>query len=253
GYFGVSVGMKKGDEFKDFNVDVIKFWGNASKSSDKEVVEEQALPPQTILMDTSVIIDGRITDICKTGFIEGSLVVPQFVLNELQHIADSSEPIRRARGKRGLDILRKLQQDESVGVTIIEDDVPGVTAVDSKLVQLARELSAKVLTNDWNLNKVAELQGVAVLNINGLSSALKPVVLPGEFMKLLVVKKGKEAGQGVGYLDDGTMVVIDNAREQIGENVNVEVTSVLQTTGGRMIFSIVADDDKTPVFLHASN
>jgi uncharacterized protein YacL len=204
-------------------------------------------------MDTSVIIDGRITDICKAGFIDGALVVPQFVLKELQNIADSADAVRRARGKRGLDILHKLQQDESVGVTIIEDDVPGVNGVDSKLVLLARDISAKVLTNDWNLNKVAELQGVTVLNINGLSSALKLVVLPGEFMNLMVMKKGKEAGQGVGYLDDGTMVVIDNARDQIGESVNVEVTSVLQTTGGRMIFSIVAADDKTPVFLHASN
>ena len=253
GYFGVSVGMKKGDELKSFNLNVIKFWGNSAKHSDGEALENETAAPQTILMDTSVIIDGRITDICKTGFIDGALVVPQFVLNELQNIADSSDALRRARGKRGLDILHKLQQDESVGVVIIEDDVVGVNGVDSKLVQLARDISAKVLTNDWNLHKVAELQGVTVLNINGLSSALKPVVLPGEFMNLMVVKKGKESGQGVGYLDDGTMVVIDNARDQIGESVNVEVTSVLQTTGGRMIFSIVADDDKTPVFLHASN
>lgn len=253
GYFGVSVGMKKGDEIKELNMDFIKFWSHAAREKAGEVVPDDKAPLQTILMDTSVIIDGRITDICKTGFIDGSLVVPQFVLTELQNIADSSDPIRRARGKRGLDILHKLQQDEGVGVTIIEDDVPDVSAVDAKLVQLARELSARVLTNDWNLNKVAELQGVTVLNINALSSALKPVVLPGEFMNLLVSKKGKEAGQGVGYLDDGTMVVIDNAREHIGESVNVEVTSVLQTTGGRMIFSKVLEGDKTPVFLHASN
>jgi uncharacterized protein YacL len=253
GYHGLSVGMKKGDEIKDLNMNFIKFWGNTAKEAGGAGKQGDTPPLQTILMDTSVIIDGRITDICKTGFIDGSLVVPQFVLNELQNIADSSEPIRRARGKRGLDILHTLQQDESVGVTIIEGDVPDVTAVDTKLVQLAREISAKVLTNDWNLNKVAELQGVTVLNINALSSSLKPVVLPGEFMNLMVVKKGKEAGQGLGYLDDGTMVVIDNAKEFIGENVNVEVTSVLQTTGGRMIFSKVADNDKIPVLLHASN
>ena len=254
GYHGLSVGMKKGDELEDFNMKFVKFWGSAAMRYDADAEGQGG----TILMDTSVIIDGRINDICKTGFLDGKLVVPQFVLTELQNIADSSEPIRRARGKRGLDILHTLQQDESVGLSIIPDDVPEVTGVDSKLIQLAKLMSARVLTNDWNLNKVAELQGVTVLNINALSSALKPVVLPGEFMSLLVAKKGKETGQGVGYLDDGTMVVIDNAREHIGESVNVEVTSVLQTTGGRMIFSKKVDaakveGDKSPVFLHASN
>ena len=248
GYHGLSVGMKKGDDLKDFNMKFAKFWGSTARDG-----TEGLDAGGTILMDTSVIIDGRINDICKTGFIDGALVVPQFVLTELQNIADSSEPIRRARGKRGLDILHKLQQDESVGLSIIPDEMPDVSGVDSKLVQLAKLMSARVLTNDWNLNKVAELQGVTVLNINALSSALKPVVLPGEFMSIFVAKKGKETGQGVGYLDDGTMVVIDNAREHIGGSVNVEVTSVLQTTGGRMIFSKVVEGDKPPVFLHASN
>jgi uncharacterized protein YacL len=253
GYFGVSVGVKKGDELRDFNMQFIKFWQRSTQDATVGAVVNEAVPGNTILMDTSVIIDGRVLDICKTGFLIGKLVVPQFVLTELQNIADSAESIRRARGKRGLDILHSLQQDDAVGLTIITEDVAGVSGVDSKLVQLAKNLDASVLTNDWNLNKVAELQGVSVLNINALSSALKPVVLPGEYMNLLVAKKGKEAAQGVGYLDDGTMVVIDNAREHIGENVNVEVTSVLQTSGGRMIFSKVAEGDKSPVFLHASN
>jgi len=190
------------------------------------------------IVDTSVIIDGRIADICATGFIEGVLVVPRFVLKELQNIADSSDVLRRARGRRGLDILHALQEpDSKVTVHIIEDDPQDLTEVDEKLVRVARQYNAKILTNDLNLNKVAQIEGVPVLNINDLANALKPAVLPDEFMKVKIVKEGKESFQGVGYLDDGTMVVVDGGRDFVGKDVTVIVTSVLQTSAGRMIFS----------------
>lgn len=190
------------------------------------------------IVDTSVIIDGRIADICATGFIEGVLVVPRFVLKELQNIADSSDVLRRARGRRGLDILRALQEpDSKVTVQIIEDDPQDLSEVDEKLVRVARIHNAKILTNDLNLNKVAQIEGVSVLNINDLANALKPAVLPDEFMKVKIVKEGKEMFQGVGYLDDGTMVVVDGGRDFVGKDVSVIVTSVLQTSAGRMIFS----------------
>jgi len=189
-----------------------------------------------------VIIDGRIADICETGFLEGTFVVPQFILQELQYIADSSDPLKRARGRRGLDILHKIQKMADLNVRIIEEDFPKIKDVDSKLVALAKILNAKIITNDFNLNKVAELQGVAVLNINELANAVKPVVLPGETMKVFILKEGKEVGQGVAYLDDGTMVVVENARRFIGKNVEVAVTSVLQTTAGRMIFTKLKED-----------
>ena len=190
------------------------------------------------LVDTSVIIDGRIADICESGFIEGTLLVPRFVLHELQHIADSEEVLRRAKGRRGLDILKALQSDSSkVNVKIIDDDPPQAREVDSKLVHLARQFQAKILTNDFNLNKVAQIEGVHVLNINDLANALKPAVLPDEKMEVKIIKEGKEANQGVGYLDDGTMIVVDSGRIHMGNKVEVVVTSVLQTAAGRMIFT----------------
>ncbi len=188
------------------------------------------------LLDTSVIIDGRITDICDTGFIEGTLVIPQFVLKELQFIADSSDGLKRQRGRRGLDVLNHLQKSSQISVVIWEMDFPEIRDVDSKLIELARQLDAKIVTNDVNLNKVAKLRGISVLNINELANALRPVVLPGESMRVFILKEGKEKDQGVGYLDDGTMVVVDNSRRMIGQNVDITVTSVLQTTVGKMIF-----------------
>lgn len=189
------------------------------------------------ILDTSVIIDGRILEICQSAFIEGVLVIPKFVLTELQHIADSSDSIKRNRGRRGLDILNKLRKKNDIRVEIHETDFPDIKEVDHKLLQLAKVLGGKILTNDFNLNKVAELQGVGVLNINELANAVKPIVLPGEDMSVFVIKEGKEEGQGVGYLDDGTMIIVENGTRQIGKEVQVVVTSVLQTTAGRMIFT----------------
>jgi uncharacterized protein YacL len=194
------------------------------------------------LLDTSVIIDGRITDLCDTGFIEGTLVIPQFVLKELQFIADSSDGLKRQRGRRGLDVLNHLQKSSQISVVIWEMDFPEIRDVDSKLIELARQLDAKIVTNDVNLNKVAKLRGLSVLNINELANALRPVVLPGESMRVFILKEGKEKDQGVGYLDDGTMVVVDNSRRMIGQNVDITVTSVLQTTVGKMIFGRYNED-----------
>ena len=188
------------------------------------------------VLDTSVIIDGRIADICETGFVDGTLVIPQFVLKELQLVADSSDSMKRNRGRRGLDILQKIQKMSGVDVTVSDVDFPDIREVDLKLIELARTLQGKIVTNDFNLNKVAQLRGVEVLNINELANALKPVVLPGELMKVFILKEGKEYNQGVAYLDDGTMVVVDNARKLIGKTIDVVVTSVLQTTAGKMIF-----------------
>lgn len=189
------------------------------------------------ILDTSVIIDGRISDICDTGFLEGILVIPNFVLNELQMIADSADSIKRNRGRRGLDILNKMQKDQSIMVKISDVDFSDTNEVDAKLVKLAKVMKAKVITNDFNLNKVAEFHGVKVLNINQLSNALKPVVLPGEEMTVTLIKEGKDPSQAIGYLDDGTMVVVENGRSRLHEEVKVTVTSVLQTTAGRMIFT----------------
>lgn len=194
------------------------------------------------ILDTSVIIDGRIADICEAGFVEGPMVVPQFVLKELQQIADSSDSLKRNRGRRGLDVLQRIQQNQDLDIDIVETDFPRVKEVDTKLVLLGKEICGKVMTNDFNLNKVAELQGVRVLNINELANAVKPVVLPGEDMSVFVIKEGKEHNQGVGYLDDGTMVVVDNAKNRIGDQIPVSVTSVLQTTAGRMIFTKIRDE-----------
>ena len=203
------------------------------------------------LLDTSVIIDGRIADLCETGFMEGEFVIPQFILQELQHISDSADSLKRARGRRGLDILNHIQKNEDMVVEIVEDDFPHIKEVDAKLVELGKKLDAKILTNDLNLNKVAELQGVQVLNINELSNALKPVVLPGETMRVFVLKEGKEAGQGVAYLDDGTMVVVDNAKRCIGKNIDVVVTSILQTSAGRMIFTRLREETDRDVLSFA--
>lgn len=189
------------------------------------------------ILDTSVIIDGRIADICDTGFLEGILVIPNFVLHELQMIADSADSIKRNRGRRGLDILNKMQKDQSIMVKISDIDFTDTHEVDTKLVKLGKVMNAKVITNDFNLNKVAEFHGVSVLNINQLSNALKPIVLPGEEMNVALIKEGKDPNQAIGYLDDGTMVVVENGRVKLNEEVDVTVTSVLQTTAGRMIFT----------------
>ena len=188
------------------------------------------------ILDTSVIIDGRIADIVETGFLDGVLVIPQFVLRELQLVADSADSMKRNRGRRGLDILQKIQKNPDLQVRIVEDDFPQTREVDMKLIELAKLYNCSVVTNDFNLNKVATLHGVQVLNINELANALKPVVLPGEMMKVFIIKEGKESNQGVAYLDDGTMVVVDNARKLISKTVEISVTSVLQTTAGKMIF-----------------
>ncbi len=196
---------------------------------------------RTILLDTSVIIDGRIADIASTGFLPGTLLIPRFVLNELQHVADSPDGLRRQRGRRGMEVLANLQKEPNVMVRISDIDVDGIREVDSKLVVLARQMKCPVLTNDYNLNKVAELQGVVVLNINELANAVKSVVLPGELLRINVIQEGKERDQGVGYMEDGTMVVVENGRDVIGEYTHVSVTKVLQTAAGRMIFARVAE------------
>lgn len=193
------------------------------------------------ILDTSVIIDGRVADIAEAGFMGGTILIPQFVLRELQQIADSSDSAKRNRGRRGLDILQRIQKNQGLDVQINETDFPQVKEVDLKLIELGKQLNAPIVTNDFNLNKVAHLRGVEVLNINELANALKPVVLPGEIMKVFVLKEGKEYNQGVAYLDDGTMVVVDNARRMIGKNVDMTVTSVLQTTAGKMIFGRVEE------------
>jgi len=192
---------------------------------------------RSVLLDTSVIIDGRIADISRTGFISGTILVPKFVLNELQHIADSPDALRRNRGRRGLEVLNRLQKESVAPVRFTDQDAPGVREVDDKLVALAKQLNCAVITNDYNLNHVAQLQGVSVLNINELANAVKAVLLPGEILTVKIIQEGREPGQGVGYLDDGTMVVVDEGRSHIGENLSVQVTKVFQTTAGRMIFA----------------
>ncbi|SEU30518.1 PIN/TRAM domain-containing protein [Paenibacillus sp. NFR01] len=228
GYVGVRIGLEKKTE-------LAALWATGRFGQSGEP-EGRGLEEHKIL-DTSVIIDGRIADICKTGFIEGTIVIPEFVLEELQHIADSSDLLKRNRGRRGLDILNKIQKELDVKVLIYEGDFEEISEVDSKLVKLAKVLHGKVVTNDFNLNKVCELQGVSVLNINDLANAVKPVVLPGEEIIVQVIKDGKEHGQGVAYLDDGTMIVVEGGRDFIGSTMEVLVTSVLQTSAGRMIFA----------------
>jgi len=193
----------------------------------------------SVILDTSVIIDGRIADVCETGFLQGDLIIPEFVLQELQSIADSSESTKRTRGRRGLDILNKIKKQSYIGIVIDETDYPSIKEVDQKLIQRAKETGYAILTNDFNLNKVAEVHSIQVLNMNALANALKPIVLPGETIRVQVIKEGKELGQGVAYLDDGTMVVIDGGRRLMGKSLDVTVTSVLQTTAGRMIFAAI--------------
>ncbi len=211
------------------------------------------------ILDTSVIIDGRIADIVETGFVDGTLVIPQFVLRELQLVADSSDSMKRNRGRRGLDVLQRIQKMPQLNIQIFEDDFPNVRDVDMKLIELAKVYDSKIVTNDFNLNKVAQLHGVDVLNINDLANALKPVVLPGELMRVFILKEGKEYNQGVAYLDDGTMVVVDNARKMISKTIDVAVTSVLQTTAGKMIFGrfderthAVHEKDRPPAREHVT-
>ena len=232
-YFGIVLGLWKGPEFR------------AGDEEPLGVGTGQASSPK--ILDTSVIIDGRIADICETGFLEGPLIVPQFVLKELQHIAGSPDSIKRNRGRRGLDILQRIQKNVDMTVRIVDHDFPKIREVDTKLVALGKALKGKVLTNDFNLNKVAELQGVPVLNVNQLANAVKPVVLPGEVMNVHILKEGKEYGQGVAYLDDGTMVVVDNAKRHVGRHIDVIVTSVLQTTAGRMIFTRLREEHEREV------
>lgn len=191
---------------------------------------------RTILLDTSVIIDGRIADIARTGFLPGSLLIPRFVLNELQYIADSPDSLRRQRGRRGMEVLAQLQKEPTIPVRISDIDVEGVREVDDKLITLARQMRCPILTNDYNLNRIAELQGVTILNVNELANAVKSILLPGEIMEIRVIQEGKESGQGVGYMDDGTMVVIENGREYLNQEIVIIVTKVLQTAAGRMIF-----------------
>lgn len=197
---------------------------------------------RTILLDTSVIIDGRVADIARTGFLPGTLLIPRFVLNELQYIADSSDGLRRQRGRRGMEVLSDLQKQPNVMVRVSDIDVDGIREVDSKLVVLARQMRCPILTNDYNLNRVAELQGVTILNINELANAVKSVVLPGEALRVNIIQEGKEHGQGVGYMDDGTMVVVENGRDHIGKYMDVSVTKILQTSAGRMIFARVEEN-----------
>ncbi|MFH1782789.1 MAG: PIN domain-containing protein [Candidatus Omnitrophota bacterium] len=227
-YLGMIVAIRGRDEF-NIIVPYVKF----SRQDQKD---------ELMILDTSVIIDGRIVDICNVRFLEGKFIVPRFVLKELQQIADSSDSLKRARGRRGMDILGKLQKNPNIDVKIHSDDFPDIQEVDAKIVKLAKILGAKVFTNDFNLNKIAEIQGVKILNINELAGALRPVVLPGETLETRLIKEGREHNQAVGYLEDGTMIVVDNARRLIGQNVKCIVGSVLQTTAGRMIFGKLPED-----------
>ncbi len=231
GFLGVRMGVKNTPEMLALPAKL----KNAGEKEKAEPCIDEGCKPK--ILDTSVIIDGRIADICKTGFVEGPLVIPEFVLEELQHIADSSDNLKRNRGRRGLDILKKIQKELEIEVVIVDIDFDDVSEVDSKLVKLARQMNGKVVTNDFNLNKVADLQGVQVLNINDLTNSVKSIVLAGEEMDTQIIKEGKEIGQGIGYLDDGTMIVVDGGRRYVGKNVAVVVTSVLQTSAGRMIFA----------------
>ncbi len=239
GYLGFQTGFKKREELINLFSLPARLGAKDKKkpqSNEADQVEEY-IPGKLKILDTSVIIDGRIADICQTGFLEGTIVIPQFVLEELQHIADSSDALKRNRGRRGLDILNRIRKELAINVEIYEGDFEEIQEVDSKLVKLAKVTSGIVVTNDFNLNKVCELQNVSVLNINDLANAVKPVVLPGEELNVQVIKDGKEYNQGIAYLDDGTMIVVEEGRDYIGKRIDVLVTSVLQTSAGRMIFA----------------
>jgi len=226
-YAGLAVGLERGASFSPERL--------------LRAIQGKQAGQAALIVDTSAIIDGRIADICDTGFLEGPFVVPQFVLRELQHIADSADALRRTRGRRGLDVLQRMQKAAGIEVRIVEEDFPKIREVDAKLVALARTLNGKIVTTDFNLNKVCAVQGIAVLNVNELANALRPVVLPGESLRVQILKEGKEPDQGVAYLDDGTMVVVEHGRRLIGRKVDVTVSSVLQTTAGRMIFARPAE------------
>jgi uncharacterized protein YacL len=232
-YFGISVFVMRQN-------DIFSMLKQLPRTAE---VADAPNPQRAILLDTSVIIDGRISDIARTGFLSGSLLIPRFVLNELQYIADSSESLRRQRGRRGMEVLSQLQKDTTIPVRISDIDVEGVREVDDKLIVLARQLRCPILTNDYNLNRIAELQGVAVLNVNELANAVKQVFLPGEALDVSIIQEGKESGQGVGYLDDGTMVVVEDGRNHLDQAVSVTVTKVLQTAAGRMIFGRLSKED----------
>lgn len=227
-YVGLMVGAAKGDY-----LDLSALGGIFSDKASRRDLK---------ILDTSVIIDGRIADVAETGFLTGTLIIPQFILRELQQVADSPDSSKRQRGRRGLDMLNRLQNNSALDIQIVETDFPSVREVDLKLIELGKQSDAVIVTNDFNLNKVAQLRGVNVLNINELANALKPVVLPGEAMRVFILKEGKEYNQGVAYLDDGTMVVVDNARRLIGKNASIAVTSVLQTTAGKMIFGKICEE-----------
>jgi uncharacterized protein YacL len=236
GYLGIAVFvLRQTDLYSLFGAGVAKSGDDTSSSSQPTY--------RTVLLDTSVIIDGRIADIARTGFLVGTLLIPRFVLNELQFIADSSDNLRRQRGRRGIEVISQLQKDTSTPLRISDMDVEGVREVDDKLVVLARQLRCPILTNDYNLNRIAELQGVSVLNVNELANAVKLVFLPGESIEVNVIQEGKESGQGVGYLDDGTMVVVEDGRSHLNRKINVTVTKVLQTAAGRMIFARMERED----------
>ncbi len=240
-YIGLMVGAAKG-EFLDLSALGGIFSDKAAVKRDYKV------------LDTSVIIDGRIADVAETGFLGGTLIIPQFILTELQQVADSPDSSKRQRGRRGLDMLQRLRNNNQIDIQIVETDFPAVKEVDLKLIELGKELDAVIVTNDFNLNKVSQLRGVSVLNINELANALKPVVLPGEAMRVFILKEGKEYNQGVAYLDDGTMVVVDNARRLIGKTADVAVTSVLQTTAGKMIFGRLWEEkDESHEQTHSNN
>jgi uncharacterized protein YacL len=229
-YFGISIFISR-------KTDIFQVWTSlAGRGTDSGGSGDREFA-RTILMDTSVIIDGRVADIARTGFLPGELLIPRFVLNELQYIADSGDNLRRQRGRRGLEVLSQLQKDTSISVRISDIDVEGAKSVDDKLIILARQMRSPVLTNDYNLNRVAELQGVTILNINELANSVKAVYLPGESLNVRVIQEGREPGQGIGYLDDGTMVVVQDGNEYIGVELDTVVTKVLQTAAGRMIFS----------------
>ena len=231
-YVGFTLGWLKEEEIK------VNYVPGTAGLKNEEVTSYK-------ILDTSVIIDGRISDIAETGFLEGFLVVPKFVLNELQQVADSSDPLKRSRGRRGLDILNTMKASKKAIIKITEEDFPEINEVDSKLLKLAHFMKGTIVTNDFNLNKVAEFQGVAILNINDLANAIKPVLLPNEEIRITVIKEGKDQNQGIAYLDDGTMIVIDNGRDYIGKEINVVVTSILQTPAGRMIFTQINDDRRS--------
>lgn len=231
GYLGLSIGVRKRDEMD------LKIFSRHDSSSKIQSGESPKI------LDTSVIIDGRIADIFKTGFVEGPILVPRFILKELHYIADSPDPLKKNRGRRGLDMLNRMRKENGVPIRIYDVEFPGIKEVDAKLVKLAKQIGGKIITNDYNLNKVAEIEGVKVLNVNELANAVRPVVLPGEMISVQVIREGKEQGQGVAYLDDGTMIVIENGKSYIGRKVEIEVSTVLQTAAGRMIFGRVKEEE----------